>query len=124
MDKDFYQKALEDIEFIDKQTDNSEKFGIYRVPSKSGCVEFVKLYKNITYKPHIHDRASARFYFFKGAGLLIYNDQRFPYQEGSEFYVPAGVLHGFEQESETIFLSVQSSPIEDRETGLIDIRYE
>ena len=124
MDKDFYQKALEDIEFIDKQTDNSEKFGIYRVPSKSGCVEFVKLYKNITYKPHIHDRASAHFYFFKGAGLLIYNDQRFPYQEGSEFYVPAGVLHGFEQESETIFLSVQSSPIEDRETGLIDIRYE
>lgn len=124
MDKDFYIKVIEDIEFIDKQTDDSEKFGIYRVLGKSGCVEFVKLYKNITYKPHIHDRASARFYFLKGKGLLIYDDQVLPYQEGSEFYVPAGILHGFEQTEETIFLSVQSSPIEDRETGIIDIRYE
>lgn len=124
MIENFYLKAFENIEFIDKQTDDSEKFGIYRVPSSSGCIEFVKLYKDVKYKPHIHDRASAKFYFYKGSGLLIYDDQKMLYKEGSIFFVPAGVKHGFEQNEETIFLSVQSNPIEDRTTGIIDIRYE
>lgn len=124
MDKDFYLNILDSIEFMDKQTDDNEKFGIYRIPTETGCIEFVKLYKDIIYKPHIHDRASAKFYFFKGSGFIIYNDQKIAYTEGTHYYVPAGVMHGFEQNDETIFLSVQSNPIEDRATGIIDIRYE
>lgn len=121
---DFYTKAIENIEFEDKQTNDLEKFGIYRVPTSSGCIEFVKLYPNIDYKPHIHDKASAKFIFLTGAGSVILDEEESVFNVGSVFYVPAGVKHGFKLKEETIFLSIQSNPIQDRTTGEIDIRYE
>lgn len=124
MNNDFFKQALECIDYLEKQTSDTEIFGIHRVPSTSGCVEFVKLYKDTIYKPHIHDKASAKFFFLKGSGYVIYNDEKIRYEIGSHIDVPAGVKHGFEQDEETIFLSIQSNPIEDRETGIKDIRYE
>jgi quercetin dioxygenase-like cupin family protein len=121
---DFYTKAIENIEFEDKQTNDLEKFGIYRVPTSSGCIEFVKLYAGINYKPHIHDKASAKFIFLTGAGRVILDEEESIFVVGSVFYVPAGVKHGFNLKEETIFLSIQSNPIQDRTTGEIDIRYE
>jgi mannose-6-phosphate isomerase-like protein (cupin superfamily) len=121
---DFYIKAIENIVFEDKQTDDDEKFGIFRVPTISGCIEFVKLYKAIHYKPHIHDKASAKFIFLTGKGTMILDDKSFPFQEGSIYEAPAGTKHGFILEEETVFLSIQSNPIQDRSTGEIDIRYE
>ena len=120
---DYYLKSLENIEFENKQTSEDEYFGIYRVPSSSGCIDFVKLYANVKYEPHIHDKASASFVFLTGSGKLILDDDEFDYQKGSIFNAPAGVKHGFIQKEETIFLSIQSNPIQDRTTGEIDIRY-
>jgi quercetin dioxygenase-like cupin family protein len=119
----FYRKSLENIEFEDKQTDDLEKFGIYRVTTASGAIEFVKLYADTIYKPHIHDKASAKFIFLKGSGSVILDEVESPFTEGSIFDVPAGVKHGFKLSEETIFLSIQSNPIQDRITGEIDIRY-
>lgn len=120
----YYGKALKNIEYEDKQTDDKEKFGIYRIPTSSGCVELVKLYADTVYKPHIHDKASAVFVFLKGKGKLILDDEFIDFKEGDLFDVPAGVKHGFDFSEEIIFLSVQSNPIQDRTTGEIDIRYE
>lgn len=121
---DYYLKAIENIAFEDKQTDDSEKFGIYRVPTDSGCIEFVKLHKDTFYKPHIHDYAAATFIFLTGTGKVILDDAQFDYEKGSIYHAPVGVKHGFLQKEETIFLSIQSNPIQDRTTGAIDIRYE
>jgi quercetin dioxygenase-like cupin family protein len=120
----YYLKSLENIVFEDKQTDDEEKFGIYRVPTNSGCIEFVKLYTNIKYKPHIHDFASATFYFLSGKGNALIGEKIIPYEAGTICNAPAGIMHGFEIFEDTIFLSVQSNPIQDRATGIIDIRYE
>lgn len=121
---EYFKKTLEEIEFEDKQTDDEEFYGIYRVPAKTGCVEFVKLYKETTYKPHIHDKAAATFIFLVGTGLVTLGDEKIPYKSGDRVEAPAGVMHGFIQNEETIFLSIQSNPIQDRTTGEIDIRYE
>ncbi|TVR76022.1 MAG: cupin domain-containing protein [Chitinophagaceae bacterium] len=121
---DFYVNALKNIAFEDKQTDDEERFGIYRIPTDSGCVEIVKLYPDTYYKPHIHDRANAKFIFLQGKGKVLLDDKAFPFKEGDIFEAPAGVKHGFELTEESIFISVQSHPIQDRSTGEIDIRYE
>jgi mannose-6-phosphate isomerase-like protein (cupin superfamily) len=121
---DFYLHSIQNIAFEDKQTNDDEKFGIYRVPSTSGCIEFVKLYKETAYKPHIHDKASAKFIFLTGTGKVILNEVILDYSPGFACVAPAGVKHGFIQNEETIFLSVQSHPIQDRSTGEIDIRYK
>lgn len=121
---DFFLQALTGIEFDEKQTDNNESYGIHRVPTAFGCVEFVKLHKDMVYKPHIHDKASAKFLFLTGTGKVIIGAEEIEYKEGLVCTVPAGVMHGFVHDEETIFLSVQSNPIQDRNTGEIDIRYE
>lgn len=118
-----FRKTVESMDFEDKQTDDDEFYGVNRIQTRQGGVEFVKLYKNMPYKPHIHDKASAIFIFLTGRGKLLLDGKAHPYNPGQKFAVPAGVLHGFELDEETIFLSIQSHPIQDRETGEIDIRY-
>ncbi|MFT4646111.1 MAG: quercetin dioxygenase-like cupin family protein [Planctomycetota bacterium] len=120
---EFYLNAIKGIEFEDKQTSDVEIFGIYRVPTSSGCIEFVKLYKGIQYKAHIHDFSNARFIFLTGTGKVTLNEKQIDYQPGFTCEAPSGMMHGFIQNEETIFLSIQSNPIQDRETGEIDIRY-
>jgi quercetin dioxygenase-like cupin family protein len=121
---EFAKDTLSDILFENKITSDQEAFGIYRVPTSSGCLEFVKLYSEIPYAPHIHDKCTARFIFLTGKGYVTLDDEKIPYTTGSVVDAQAGVMHGFIIEEDTIFLSVQSNPIEDRETGHIDIRYE
>ena len=120
---DFYSKTIQQIDFEDKQTDENEKYGIYRVPTNAGCIEFVKIHKETIYKPHIHDKASEKFIFLTGTGKVILDKVLLDYYPGFECDAPAGVKHGFIQKEETIFLSIQSNPIQDRTTGEIDIRY-
>jgi mannose-6-phosphate isomerase-like protein (cupin superfamily) len=121
---DFFVNAVRQIEYEDKYTDDEERFGINRLVTKTGGVEFVKLYSDTKYKPHIHDRASAKFIFLVGEGEVLLDDEVHPFIPGTIIDVLAGVMHGFNLREETIFLSVQSNPIQDRETGEIDIRYE
>ena len=120
---ELYDKILWDVSYEDKKTDDDEAFGIYRIPTATGCLEIVKLYTEIAYKPHIHDHCSARFVFLSGSGSLLLDGETFPYEKGSVYDVNAGVLHGFIIVENTIFLSIQSNPIQDRSTGHIDIRY-
>jgi quercetin dioxygenase-like cupin family protein len=120
---DYYLQSLITIGFENKVTSEMESYGICRVPSETGCVEFVKLYANISYQPHIHDKASATFIFLSGTGKVVLDGIDYPYKKGSIYSAVAGVKHGFVQDEETIFLSIQSNPIQDRTTGDIDIRY-
>jgi quercetin dioxygenase-like cupin family protein len=124
IDEKVFIETIQSMDFEDKQTADNEFYGVNRIQTSQGGVEFVKLYKDMSYKAHIHDKASAIFIFLTGTGNLLLDGKAFPYAPGKQFDVPAGVLHGFELAEETIFLSIQSHPIQDRETGEIDIRYE
>ena len=121
---DFFINTIKQIEYEDKYTDDEERFGINRLITKTGGVEFVKLYSDTKYKPHIHDRASAKFIFLVGEGEVLLDDKVHPFKPGTSIDVPSGVMHGFNLKEETIFLSVQSHPIQDIATGEIDIRYK
>jgi len=112
------------LNYEDKQTNDQEKFGIHRLFPEKGCIEFVKLYPDIKYKAHIHDESSARFIFLKGKGKVFIGDEAFAFEPGFQIDAPAAIKHGFEIASETIFLSIQTNPIQNQETGVIDIRYE
>ena len=121
--ENIFNEIFESLEFDDKQTSDTERFGIYRMNSTKGCIEIVKLYKEVAYQPHIHDHVDAQFIFVLGKGKVILGDQKIPYAPGSKATAMAGVLHGFELEEDTIFISIQTKPIQDRITGEIDIRY-
>jgi mannose-6-phosphate isomerase-like protein (cupin superfamily) len=119
-----FEDVVAHLYFEDKQTDDEEKFGIHRLFPTKGCIEFVKLYTNIKYKAHIHDQSSARFIFLKGTGKVFIGEEAFAFEPGFQIDAPTGVKHGFEINNETIFLSIQTNPIQNQETGEIDIRYE
>jgi quercetin dioxygenase-like cupin family protein len=118
-----FEEVLAHLQFEDKQTDDEEKYGIHRLFPEKGCIEFVKLYPEINYKPHIHDFSSARFIFLKGKGKVLIGEKSFNYTPGFQIDAPAGIKHGFEIETESIFLSIQTNPIQNQQTGEIDIRY-
>jgi len=96
---------------------------LYRVPSEKGCVEFVKLLANTRYLPHIHDNVDAHLIMITGSGKITLYGNEIMYKPGDTYEVPRGTAHGFETKTETIFISVQSSPIMNKETGELDFRY-
>ena len=58
-----------------------------------------------------------------GQGKIILDGQSMPYAPVSRFNVSRETSHGFVIGEETIFLSIQSSPIYNKETGELDIQY-
>jgi quercetin dioxygenase-like cupin family protein len=58
-----------------------------------------------------------------GEGILILDQEKIPYQPGKRFDIPAKKLHGFITQTKTLFLSIQSPPIYNRETQTVDLHY-
>lgn len=123
MDMAFADEILANIPFDYVNPHKDEVYGLYRIDTPRGCVEFIRINRGMPYEPHIHDVTSAQFIFVMGRGVVLLDGEEFPYEKGSVFNVPAGVRHGFEVEEDTIFLSMQSHPILNKETGEKDIRY-
>ena len=114
------------------------KLGIFKVnksflntlmdhdPSKKiveEIVELVELQQNATYRPHYHENSSAVIYMILGEGMLVLGDNKLPYRPGMRLDIPAKVAHGFITHTKTLFLSIQSPPILNRETGKVDLHY-
>lgn len=119
----FAEEILSGIPFEYVNPHKDEVYGLYRIETPKGCLEFIQIRRGMPYEPHIHDVTSAQFIFVQGRGTVLLDDRRFDYEKGSVFNVPAGVKHGFVVEEDTIFLSMQSHPILNKETGDKDIRY-
>lgn len=119
----FADEILSSIPFDYVNPYKDEVYGLYRIDTPKGCVEFIRISKGMPYEPHIHDVTSAQFIFVMGRGRILLDNIEIAYEKGSVFNIPAGVRHGFVVEEDTIFVSMQSHPILNKETGEKDIRY-
>lgn len=112
------------------------KLGIYRVShsvldfitgDKSGdvdeIVELVELQPHSFYKPHYHKESSAIIYMIFGEGDFILGINEMPYAPGVRLDIPKDTPHGFKTRSETFFLSIQTPPIRNDQTGEVDLYY-
>ena len=121
---DFANDILASIPFNDINTYKDEVFGLHRIETPTGCVEFIRVTKGQKYELHVHDVTSAEFIFVMGKGKVLLGDEEFEYSKGSVFDVPVGAKHGFIVEEDTIFISTQNTPIHNQDTGDKDIRYK
>ncbi len=85
--------------------------------------DLVELYENIAYPPHFHLKAEGYIHFIVSEGILTVDGGESPYQPGTSIFIAKGVKHGFLPKSQTLFLSIQSPPVKDPETGKEDILY-
>lgn len=86
-------------------------------------VELVELQSNSEYQPHYHEKSSAVIYIVLGEGVLMLDQREMAYSPGHRVVIPAKCVHGFKTSSKTLFLSIQSPPIRNVETGEVDIHY-
>lgn len=112
------------------------KLGIYQVANSllssiggessypvDEIVELVKLQANARYRPHYHHHSCAAIYMILGEGELILANEKIPYQSGMRIDIPKNTPHGFLTTTETLFLSIQTPPIRNRQTGSVDLHY-
>lgn len=85
-------------------------------------VALVKVGPGIQHE-HCHLGSNATLIITKGSGRLLSDGVSYPVKEGDTVGIPKGAPHGFElNDGEHLeFISVQSPPIIDRETGKVDI---
>ena len=87
-------------------------------------IELVALQPQSEYKPHYHKYSAAVIYIVQGSGTFRLGDTVSDYYPGKHISIPAGVLHGFNTQTPTLFLSIQSPPILNPENGEVDLYYE
>lgn len=86
-------------------------------------VELVELQPNAKYRPHYHKKSTAVIYMVLGEGVFVLGEDEVPYCPGQRLDIPAKVPHGFLTKTRTLFLSIQTPPIRDRQTGEVDLHY-
>src|SRR3989344_8082873 len=112
-----FDEILESIPFRNIKPKTDGQVGLYRVTTRKGCIEFVSLLPDTSFKLHVHDNTDSWLYILEGSGVITLNDMRCQYEIGDVYDIPRGTPHGFETEERTIFLSIQSSKVIDEKTG-------
>lgn len=95
----------------------------FKSQTPTEIVELVILEPHTTYRPHYHKKSVAIIYIIQGDGVFLCGDRVEPYHKGQRFSIPETVKHGFQTNTETLFLSIQTPPILDRDTGQLDLYY-
>lgn len=87
-------------------------------------VSLVKIAEVGKYPQHTHDESDAIFTIVSGAATFLSGDKKREIKAGDKIKIPRGMPHGFElKEGEILeFISIQSPPIRNPETGKEDFR--
>jgi mannose-6-phosphate isomerase-like protein (cupin superfamily) len=82
-------------------------------------ISLVRLLKEGQYPQHVHYKSDAYFIVTDGNAVFMSGNDRIDMKKGDRVDVPRGKPHGFEiPAGETFqFISLQSPPIKDEETG-------
>jgi quercetin dioxygenase-like cupin family protein len=122
-------KSIPHRRVISNSATAEEIFDLYQLglfaasSSTQEIVELVELQPCAEYKPHYHKRSAAIIYIIVGSGVFQLNKDMIEYHAGIRIEIPVGALHGFVTKERTLFLSIQSPPILDAETGQVDLFY-
>jgi quercetin dioxygenase-like cupin family protein len=85
-------------------------------------VDHVSLQPQQTSQIHRHNRAETVLYMLSGSGVVVIDDTDHHVAAGDRIRIRAGAFHGVRtDESSLTFLSVQSPPILDKSTGVLDL---
>lgn len=82
-------------------------------------VSLVKIKAVGQYPQHVHKESNAYFIITAGEAILLSGKEKRPIKAGDKIKIPKGLPHGFElKEGEGLeFISIQSPPIRNSETG-------
>lgn len=86
-------------------------------------VSLVKVNATGVYPPHVHKESDAYFIVVSGETTLLLNKESKTIKAGDKIEIPRGVAHGFDLKDgeELTFISIQSPPIRNPETGEEDL---
>ncbi len=104
--------------------DEVENIKLFRLGVfENSSYEFVELKKAEDYPGHHHKKSDAKFLFILGEGDIILDGKKHKYKKGDSFDIPRGMVHGFQPDTQTLFLSIQTPPIKNQKTGKEDIHF-
>jgi quercetin dioxygenase-like cupin family protein len=84
--------------------------------------DYVRLDPEQTSKIHRHNRAETVLYILDGQGVVVVEDVDHNVVAGDRIRIRTGQYHGVRTEASALaFLSVQSPPILDKSTGVLDL---
>ncbi len=84
--------------------------------------DVVVLDEHMTSQLHRHNRSDTVLYILEGSGTVIIEDVDHLVAAGDRVHIAPGQFHGVRtSESALKFLSVQSPPILDKSTGMLDL---
>jgi quercetin dioxygenase-like cupin family protein len=84
--------------------------------------DYVRLDPEQTSKIHRHNRAETVLYVLDGHGVVVVEDVDHKVVAGDRIRIRTGQYHGVRTgASPLVFLSVQSPPILDKSTGVLDL---
>jgi quercetin dioxygenase-like cupin family protein len=84
--------------------------------------DYVRLDPEQTSKIHRHNRAETVLYILDGHGVVVVEDVDHNVVAGDRIRIRTGQYHGVRTgDSSLVFLSVQSPPILDKSTGVLDL---
>lgn len=84
--------------------------------------DLVDLDQGLESKIHRHNRAETVLYFLDGSADVVVGDDTVHVTKGDRLRIGKGVFHGLRTPASSVtFLSVQSPPILDKSTGVLDL---
>lgn len=84
--------------------------------------DLVDLEQGSVSKIHRHNRAETVLYFLDGSADVVVGEDTIHVRKGDRLRIGKGVFHGLRTpDSKVTFLSVQSPPILDKSTGVLDL---
>ncbi len=87
------------------------------------AIELIHLKKNVTIRRHRHRHTASVFYVIYGSGEIGIGKRTVSYSAGNQFKVPRMVFHAIQPKEETLFIVMETPPIENPATGKVDMLY-
>ncbi len=87
-------------------------------------ISLIRIKATGQYPQHVHDDSDAYFIIISGEAVFLSGDNRRKIRSGDRIDIPKGTPHGFElkEGGNLVFVSIQSPPIRDKNTGDEDFR--
>lgn len=100
-------QGFEIIDSLDDRVDNNIEISLVKITEKG------------LYPQHVHQNSDAYFIIIDGQAIFLSGENRKNISKGEKIDVPRGMPHGFELEEGCFleFISIQSPPIKDSDTG-------
>lgn len=117
-------EKIKDSELLVETYDVFQVIQLTRETSLAHVVaaDFVRVAAGKSSEVHRHNAAETVLFILAGSGLVFAGDSWIPVQKGDRIRIGKGVFHGVRTGNDSLsFISVQSPPILDKASGVLDL---